>query len=66
MDEAMRLGAEIVLNAKVSDIDLHGGAVSVEDGTVYTSDVVVGADGEYMPREPTALDGPWDIDTSPY
>ncbi|KPI37152.1 3-hydroxybenzoate 6-hydroxylase 1 [Cyphellophora attinorum] len=45
MDEAQRLGAEIVLNAKVSNIDLYSGLVSVEDGTLYTSDVVVGADG---------------------
>jgi salicylate hydroxylase len=58
MDEAQRLGAEIVLNAKVSDIDLDGGVVSVGDGTVYTSDVVVGADGESTPGRPIALDAP--------
>ncbi len=46
LDEAVRLGAQIQLNAKVVDIkSSQRPEVVLESGDVISADVVVGADG---------------------
>ena len=48
MEEAERLGVETVLGAKVVQIDVDAGVVTLEGGTVATADVVVGGDGTFL------------------
>lgn len=38
---------ELVLGAKISSIDAVGGMVALEDGTSFSGDVIVGADGNH-------------------
>jgi salicylate hydroxylase len=47
LDEALRLGVQVIHGAEVETIDLSGGRpiLTLESGQVYRSDVVVGADG---------------------
>jgi salicylate hydroxylase len=45
-DEAVRLGAQVKLNSFVQNIDFEKTEVHLEDGSVFTGDVIVGADGE--------------------
>lgn len=47
MNEAKRLGVEILLNAKVAEVDFDSNLVTVEDGRAFGADVVVGADGTF-------------------
>lgn len=46
LDRAYEVGAEIVVNAFVSKIDQETPSVMLRDGTRYTADLIVGADGK--------------------
>lgn len=45
-DEAVRLGSEVKLNALVQNIDFEKNEVQLQDGSVFSGDVIIGADGE--------------------
>lgn len=46
LDEAIRLGAEIVVGQHVTKVDVLRDRVTTADGTEWTGNVIVGADGE--------------------
>lgn len=43
---ALKLGVEVVINAKVIDYDAEAPSITVESGKSYTADLVVASDGE--------------------
>lgn len=42
---ALHLGIEVILNSKVTDYDENAPSVTVEDGKIYTGDLVICSDG---------------------
>lgn len=48
MEEAERLGVEVVLGAKVVQIDWDTGVVTLEGDEVAAADIVVGGDGTFI------------------
>lgn len=42
---AVKLGTEVVLNARIESVDDASISVKLSDGRVYTADLVIGADG---------------------
>ena len=56
---ALELGVVVKVTSKVVDYDLEAPSVTLEDGSVVSADLVVGADGGGYPLLPSRLD---DID----
>ena len=42
---ALQLGAEVVVNAPVTDVNTNAGIVTVANGSQSTGDLIIGADG---------------------
>jgi salicylate hydroxylase len=49
---AIRSGAEIMLDSKVTEYDFENGAIVLKNGKMMEADLVIAADGEYFPHMP--------------
>lgn len=58
VDEALRLGVEIMLSAHVTTVDFSRTELGLVDGRVFRGDVIVGADGLWSEIRPLLLDSP--------
>ncbi|KAL4910566.1 hypothetical protein BDW74DRAFT_184446 [Aspergillus multicolor] len=58
LDEAVRLGVEIRLNAEVTDVIFETPEVLLADGERVAGDVIIGADGLHSPLRSKVLDTP--------
>ncbi|KAJ5812015.1 hypothetical protein N7474_008316 [Penicillium riverlandense] len=58
LEEAKRLGVNILLSAKVTELDVENTKVHLEDGREFSADVIVGADGLWSQTRTTILDKP--------
>ena len=47
---AIQAGAKITFGARVASIDESGPSVQLEDGSVITCDIILGADGASLPQ----------------
>ncbi|KAK2741931.1 hypothetical protein FQN57_005490 [Myotisia sp. PD_48] len=49
IDDGRSPTPELILGAKVVDVDIERGTVALNDGTEYSADLIIGADGEQVP-----------------
>jgi salicylate hydroxylase len=45
---AVDLGVEILVDSKVTEYDADAPSVALEDGRIYSADLIVGADGQFL------------------
>ena len=45
---AVDLGVEVLVGSRVTGYDADAPSVALEDGTIYSADLIVGADGQFL------------------
>ncbi|KAK2871696.1 hypothetical protein FQN49_002927 [Arthroderma sp. PD_2] len=65
MDDGATPTPELILGIKVAAVDIERGTVTLEDGTVHTGDLIIGADGERSLVQKAVSNSPSKLRESP-